>query len=358
MGKREKIRLEIRGREEKLYIKESNREKPWETHVVYPEEIKVLNPSNITWEDLVNQAIGLSKNIIDEWTKVFPKENTLAWLRYGVPSLIVRLDFTLTNLTLDDQNNLDIGIYEIEDSPAGIGLAASTVNGFREKLQGLGWNETIALVLHREKGGDDYLWTKTIEIRNVKELSQIELPKNCWIASRFENLPSELIERSIWPVKHRKDKEYLEKMELVVRWDGKTPLEKIVNEYANKRKEEGIVFLGSPGSKAERIAILPFRKATKKASEWLGKSGGIGIWSLESIKERIERERWGSVYIRPFIWPMEVIVNDERMYGIFRLYFGYSTKRRKWVSLGGFLNTRSSLLIHGASDARFISVST
>jgi hypothetical protein len=355
MGKREIVRLEIRGKEEKLYIKEPNREKPWETRVVYPEEIKVLNPSNISWKDLVEKTVNLAENKINEWATVFPKENTLAWRRYGVPSLITRLDFTLTT---DDQENLKNGIYEIEDSPAGIGIATLIVEGFGKKLQELGWNKTIVLLPNREKGGDDFLWTKTIEIRDEEELSQIKLPEDCWIAPRFENLPLELIWRSIWPVKYRKDKRYLEKMRLAEKWDGKTPLEKIVNEYANKLKEEGIVFLGSPGSKAQRIAILPFRGATKEAIKWLGKGGGIGIWSLESIKGRIERERWDSVYIRPFIWPMEVIVNDDRMYGILRLYFGYSTKKREWVSLGGFLNTRPSLLIHGASDALFIPVST
>jgi hypothetical protein len=351
------IRLEIRGREEKLYIKEPNREIPWETCVVYPEEIKVLNPSNITWKDLVNRAIGLAENKIREWTTVFPKENTLAWRYYGVPSLIPRLDFTLTNLTLDDQNNLDIGIYEIEDSPAGIGLATLTVEGFEEKLQRLGWRKTIVLVPRREKGGDDFLWTETIEIGDENELSQIKLPEDCWIAPRFENLPLELIGRSIWPVRYRKDKKYLEKMGLAVRWDGKTPLEKIVNEYANKHKEEGIVFGAFQGSKAEKIAILLFGRALKKAQEWLGESGGIGIWSLKTTEERIKREGWGSVYIRPFIWPMEVIVNFRRMYGIFRIYFGYSTKR-EWIPLGGLLNARPSLLIHGASDAIFVPIST
>jgi hypothetical protein len=356
MGKGEIIRLEIRGKEEKLYLKEPHRAIPWETHVVYPKEIKVINP-NLTWEDLVNQAIGLAENKIREWAKVFPKENTLAW-RYGVPSLIPRLDFTLTNLTLDDQNNLNIGIYEIEDSPAGIGLATLIVEGFQRKLQGLGWNKVIVLVPPRGKGGEDFLWAETIEIRDENELSQIKLPEDCWIAPRFENLPLELIGRSIWPVRHRKDKGYLEKMGLAVRWDGKTPLEKIVNEYANKHKEDGIVFGAFQGSKAEKIAILLFGRASKKAQEWLGESGGIGIWSLKATEERIKREGWNSVYIRPFIWPMEVIVNFRRMYGIFRIYFGYSTKKREWIPLGGFLNARPSLLIHGASDAIFVPIST
>jgi hypothetical protein len=352
MGKRETIRLEIRGREEILYLKEQNRAKPWETHVVYPEEIKVINPPNISWKDLVNVAVNLAKNKIEEWNKIFPKENNIAG-RYGVGSLIVRVDFTLT---VDNQNNIKLGIYEIEDSPAGMGLGTLIVEGFKKKLQELGWNEVIVLLPDRDKGGDDYLWAKTREIRDEKELSQIKLPEGCWIAARFEELPPELRERNIWPAEYRKRKDYLEMMGLATKWDGKTPLEKIVNEYANKYKEDGIVFVGSPGSKAEKIAILLFRKAMKEAIEWLGKSGGIGIWSLDSIKERIEEEKWGSVYIRPFIWPMEVEVNSTKMYGIFRLYFGYSTIGEEWVFLGGFLNERPSLLIHGTSDSRFTPV--
>jgi hypothetical protein len=34
---------------------------------------------------------------------------------------------------------------------------------------------------------------------------------------------------------------------LVIEWDGKTPLEQIVNKFANKDKEDGVVFLASRG---------------------------------------------------------------------------------------------------------------
>jgi hypothetical protein len=45
------------------------------------------------------------------------------------------------------------------------------------------------------------------------------------------------------------------------------------------------------------------------------------------------------------------------MYGIFRMYFGYSIKDNEWKLLGGFLNLRKSLLIHGADDAFFVPIS-
>jgi hypothetical protein len=323
--------LEVKGRIRTLKIKETNRAEYWNVNIVdcqTPLPVEILRIEEVgRW--------------LEKWSKVFPREENLAW-KYGVPSLIVRIDYTVGSQVIP---------YEIEDSPAGIGIASETVPGFKEKLGSLGWQRVMVIISKKLKGGDDCLWAEVIEDNEISKIRE-----NCWLAPRTETskLPPILRERAVWPVEFRENKKYLVDLELADEWD-KTPLEKIVNEYANKKGAKGLVFK-SDGARAERVKIVAFKRMTREIKKWLRNTGGMGVWTLGSIKEEVEK--WKPLYIQPLHSPIKVLFNGIPMYGIFRIYFGFSVKERKWKVLGGFLNVRVSLLIHGASDALFIPIST
>jgi hypothetical protein len=323
--------LEIKGRIRTLKIRERGRIEEW--------RVNIVEPQNLLWPEVSSEEV---KKWLEKWMRVFPREDTLAW-KYEVPSFIVRVDYTIVGSAVIP--------YEIEDSPAGIGIATQVVPGFKEKLENLGWQKIVVIIPKKKiKGGDDYLWTETVEEDEILKIEQ-----NCWVAPRVNSLPLPLQRRSIWPVKFREKKRYLVELGLAEEWDRKTPLEQVVNSYANKKGAEGVVFK-SDGARAERVKILVFKKMGREIRNWLGNTGGIGVWRFTTIKEEVEK--WKPLYIQPFHQPIKVRYSDIPMYGIFRIFWAFSVKEREWKCLGGFLNLRQSLLIHGASDALFVPIST
>jgi hypothetical protein len=258
--------------------------------------------------------------------------------------LIVRADYTIVGS--------EVRLYEIEDSPAGVGIAKRVIPDFEERLKNLGWQKVIVIMApNRIKGGDDSLWTEVIDGGDEDEISKIG---HCWLAPRLESLPSSLQRKSIWPVMFRETKRYLVDLELAEEWD-KTPLENILNKYANHRKHLGIVFK-SHGARTEKVRIVAFKPLMREVRRWLRNTGGMGVWRFTTIKEEVEK--WRPLYIQPFYPPLKVRLNNIPMCGIFRIFFGFSLKEGKFEVLGGFLNTRPSLLVHGSSDALFIPIST
>jgi hypothetical protein len=325
--------LEIEGRVRVVETKEPGREECWIVNIVEP---KKPIPPEITKVEKVAP-------LIEEWSKVFPREETLACRCFNVPSLIVRCDYTI-----DDTGPQ---LYEIEDYPRGIGLGVKFVPGFREKLESLGWKKvTVIIANSRKKGGDHHLWAQSV---SENEISTID--PNSWIAPDRCEIPPSLRTRSIWPVQYKGHKDYLVKLGLAEEWDRKTDLGRIVNKYANGKHSQGIVFK-SHGDRSQRVKILAFKPLMREVRRWLGTTGGIGTWRFGTIKEEVEK--WIPLYIQQLHPPIKVRVNESRLYGIFRVFFGFSVKERKWKALGGFLNARASLLIHGASDALFVPIST
>jgi hypothetical protein len=326
----------IEGREEVLEVKEKNRSEPWRVHFVFPE---------VSLSFLVESKVEQLKKIIDSWNKIWLKiapESNIAQL-FGKGSLIIRIDYTLSKEK--------IFIYEVEESPAGIGLGCVAIEGFREKLNDLGWEKVAVIIPTGKKGGDDYLWTEVIDETEISG----RLDSLKWIAPRVKiSLPS-LKEKSIWPVDFRENKRYLVEMKMAedITNLSEKEIEEKFNEYANKKKSLGVV-LKSDGARAEKVKLHAFKRLIDEVKEWLGDTGGIGVWTFKTIKKEIKQ--WKSIYLQELIPPVRVIINGERFYGIFRIYFAYSIKDHNWKLLGGFLVTRKSLLIHGASDSCFVPI--
>lgn len=327
---------------EKIQIRSQNAKYPWITNIT-KKTLKFPDPK------IIQEII----KILKVWEKKFPflSENTFAVRLYNCPSMIVRVDFTVSSSTSPTSPL----IYEIEDSPMGIGLASMLVPGFRILLQNLAKGKKILVVdkTSRTKGGDDYLWT-TVWPEEFSE--DAALPEDVLLAPRVPLLSSDLISRSIWPVQFRETKTYGEGLF----WKRKTneSVSQIVNYQSNNEGWEGVVFKGN-GARAEKVRIWLSKRAIKKAQEWLGTCSGIGIWSAGVIEKHLTNwisEGTSEIYYQQFYWPIKVLLNHSRYFGIYRFFF-LRENSKKYVPAGGFLNVRKSLLVHGSSDSIFIPLS-
>jgi hypothetical protein len=312
-------------------------EQPWQINLVTNPKLALQ-----TW---INEEII---KVLKRWSEVFPKEDTFA-SRLGVPSMLVRVDFTLVGSF--KEGTFKIGIYEIEDSPFGLGFLKESLPEVESKINNeLPWIKDVVAIWpkERKKGGDDPLLWRTIYIHELNKLNKEAIRL---VAPRINNLPEELINKSIWPVNYREEKEYMVRLGFAEAIDkSNVDLDKLCNERA--RQFEGIVFK-SDGARGEKVLIWPTKSLTKKVYNWLGKSN-FGVCKLNTIKEEIKN--WKRVYIQPFLWPIPLQLNCKPYFGIFRIFYAYDTDTKEWVCLGGIFNLRPSLKIHGATDAVFMLV--
>jgi hypothetical protein len=277
---------------------------------------------------------------LKEWAEVFPQEPTFAYRNYNVPSMLVRVDFTV-------EDNNKIRIFEIEDSPVGLGIL-KVLSGTFDRIMEVPWIKEVVAVWptkKRKKGGDDpLLWP----VVTPDELNKQNIKL---LAPRTNVLTQDLISKSIWPVMYRETKMYLTKLGWAEKLNKSVDLESLCN-YTARQGFRGIVFKGD-GARGERVLLWPTKSTTKEVNEWLGGISNFGVCKLKTIKEEIGK--WGDIYIQPLWFPIKVKLNGDHYYGIYRLFFIHDGKR--WMSAGGFLNIRKSLKIHGASDAIFVIVS-
>jgi hypothetical protein len=293
---------------------------------------------------------------LERWKEVFPQEKTFSWVTFNVPALIVRIDFTVEEGSLF--------IYEIEDSPAGVGLSCELVPGFRKMIEE--WsnflNKEVWVVKNSSLPTDDKWWARVIEWP-TDEAVLSGMPENVVLAPRLI-LPNEWVARAIWPVMHRESKIYLSKMGLA---------EKVrVGEVEKKVMEgkekgwPGVVFKGLSGSRGRRVRILLFEEALQKAREFLGSSyepSELGVSCLDSLGKLLHEieHHWGkNVILQRFVWPVRLVVNGQPGFGIYRLFFVFTTlsgTRLGWKFVGGVVNWRRSLRISGADDAILVPIS-
>jgi len=293
---------------------------------------------------------------VKRWKRVFPIENTFA-RQFEVPTFIARFDYA-TN-----EAKQEAFLYEIESCPAGIGLACQTIPEFESIFYELGWpKDTLVIVSpERVKGGDDHLWTEVVredEWSGVTEKEKRFLFFLLFFRGLRESIPSEWEQKSVVPPPlHQKSKEYGEGW----LWE-RVPREEVNKFYnikINKEKWSGVVFKGLEGRGAEKIAICLPRGTRKEVVNWLGRDSNIGIHG--GPQAALARISDPELYAQRFYWPNKVVITTtsikkQHAFGIWRIYLGYNLLKKRWEILGGFLNLRASLLIHGATDAIFVPV--
>lgn len=281
-----------------------------------------------SWEMIISQeeevfpswAVEEAQGWIQKWIPVFPREGTWVEKEYKVPSLIVRLDCTIVK-------EGTLGIYEIEERPAGLGIARAVNSQFASILEELRaeWPEFKVVVSPRRNGsGDDYLWIETCSYQKA-------LKKNNLLLVRAEPWEKEFhlfSSRAVAPVISKGDKLY----GVTLGWWKKVS----PSDFKSLPWEKGFVLKPLAGSKCRDVEI--FHPDNLKGS---------------STKTRIRRvlERNGRMYVQDFFLPLDKEVMGENYFMVYRFFFGFSPKKKTYRPLGGIWMARKNLRLHGASDA-------
>jgi len=267
-----------------------------------------------TKEILTESAIEQSINTLKQWAGCFPKENSWVEKNYGIPSLIVRLDCTA---------NGSVSIYEIEERPSGIGIACRLNPDFEPKLRLLKnkWPDFKSLVSPKRVACDDNLWLDSISLEE-------SLKEEGLLLIRAEPEEVEYISlqnRSISSLENKGDKSYGVKMGL---WKTVS-----LDDFDSLPWTEGFCLKPIKGSKCRGIHIW---------NPKLKKTGGL------SSKSQMRRalEEYKTMYLQEYIPPIE----ENGLFKIFRIFFGYDPDIKEYVYLGGLSNARPNLRIHGATD--------
>lgn len=269
--------------------------------------------------------------LIGRWSEAFPRENTWVQREYGVPSLIVRLDAT--------SHNGKLGVYEVEERPAGIGITTLLNPEFKEHLEAMKkvWPDIGAVISPdpRRRGSDDHLWTDVIDPN--EDPNKLVLVR----AEPEETDFHHLVDRSISSVQEKGNKSYGEEIGL---W-------KSVHTPDDLPWNNGFVIKPKQGSKTRDVFIwLP--KDMAQEYKTAGKGAAPGAYSRSRIEKVVtEAGQNGGLYCQEFFPPMESGQGPEAPWMIYRVFFGYNPVNKGWEYMGGAWNARPNLKIHGASDA-------
>lgn len=262
-------------------------------------------------------TLKLAVDLINKWAQVFPHEGTWVRRECGVPSLIIRLDFAPAQGKL--------GLFEVEERPAGVGLNTYLNPDFSNRLEVISrtWPHFVVVMSdHRQKGGDDSLW---------REVASLDLVHGRHVLVRAEPEEDEfhsLLAQSVSSVLHKGNKSYGEALGLWRR----------VRDPDDFPSDGGFALKPIQGSKCRGVYVLPPRGVKLEGGATLTKA----------TRELGER---GEMYMQEWIPPLNMDINGRSYNAIWRLFFGYDIQNKTWIPLGGAWVARpGTLRIHGALD--------
>lgn len=281
-------------------------------------EIKVLPMERVFTQENIEDGAS----VINRWEQAFPREETFVQRTFGIPSLIVRLDCSV-------QQDI-LGIYEVEERPAGIGLTTHLNPDFKARLRQVKdtWPtfKSVVSTDPRRKATDDYLWIDRYTPEDSDGLVLVRAEPEEVEFHDFEP-------RCVSSLKKKGDKSYGEALGL---WRRVTNPDEI-------DFDKGCVIKPLQGSKTRDVFIYVPGPSSKRPP------GGSSRGKIEQAVH-LARET-GGVYCQPFFPPMESGISEEFKWMIYRVFYGYNTDTKRWDCLGGSWNARYNLKIHGASDS-------
>ncbi|MBI2642401.1 MAG: hypothetical protein HYW97_00960 [Candidatus Wildermuthbacteria bacterium] len=265
-------------------------------------------------------------DLLSQWEDAFPQEKTFVQEKFGVPSLLVRFDCVW-------RKDTGLGVYEIEERPAGVGITLTLNQQFRTLLSSLQkeWPEFSVVVSPRRAhhGGDDHLWVPEVPLGKALEGDGLVFVR----ADPDEIQFHALAPRSVSTIATKGLKSYGLALGLWKTLDA----QEVAKNPELLPWEEGFCIKPFKGSKTRGIAI------------W--KPGEKSDVARQQLLARIQSPE--GAYMQPFIPPLRMRIRGKPYNYIFRIFFGYSPKRQEWLPLGGNWDARPApiVLIHGAFDA-------
>ncbi len=265
--------------------------------------------------------------LVRRWIKYFPKENTFVQNFDGVPSLISAIDCVID----ESVGNRRFGLYEIDEKPAGIGLASLLDESFRDRLKDISswWYSSNIIVLNSPSrhGSDDDLWTKTTS--DPRKLSDHSLsiiraePDEIGKLNGFEG-------RSASSLMQNGSKCYGVELGL---WEEVTlsDLEKF------EPWPESFVLKPCRGTDSHDIMIWK-RNGHHYRNE--------GISSESQIKNKLFL--YHKMYKQGFIEPLR---DEEGWNTVYRIFCAYDVHLGRYAALGGLWISRKSYKVHVTPDS-------
>jgi len=284
---------------------------------------------NLAPENFVSVSASVAdqcRTMVERWVQVFPIEDTFAQREWGIPSLLVRLDCV-------ERPDGIVGVYEIDDRPAGVGLSLrlhGDNSDFACRLAGIRkfWPDFRYLVSASRREMDDSIWLKRSDGTDNSLLLFRAAPNDHHL--------SDLMPRSVSSLRREGDKSY----GVALNWW------KRVSKVDVDRLpwHESFVIKPCQGTHSREIYIWHPH----------GRSLGCnGLATKTKIIGRLSASDAPLFYLQPFIQPMSSgIAGYASM--MYRIFFGYVPTSRSWLCLGGCATARSSFKIHGAEDSLFL----
>lgn len=282
---------------------------PW---VVHNLKVKRILP-----EVIQSQAIDLVKR----WVEVFPQEETWIQKNFGIPSLLVRID------GVDKDGNL--GVYEVEERPAGVGHSVLINPQFKSNLEKVrkSWPEFDVVVSPLRDKADDALWSNALDYESARGSQRLIMVR----AEPEEEQFRIFQERSVSTIASEGDKSYGVALGL---WS-------FVNDPEQFPKRQSFVLKPLQSSKARNMAFYDIKSHPSP-----------GNMKMKNVRKVLEEqvEKRGGMYLQELIPPMDSGIENHPLM-IYRFFLGFDFSRKQWISLGGSYFLRNNLKIHGHSDA-------
>ena len=281
----------------------------------------------------------------------FNRENprTYAERVLGIPTCLVRIDASFQSIMEKDQTKIIKGIYEIEARPAGLGVFLLVAS--RNQEEGIKNLLRRVFAQFENFGGFKVCSSAAERAEDTRKAADIlgfpyygpsDYPYgDCllWVRGSEEDEDGKKLEgRPLCPVSDHGDKNYLLKLGLARRVEG----------FENIPWEISFVAKPLKGSKMNGVVIYVPACDQKKLFR---NKPPQGI----STRSQVERElASGKEYIyQEFVCPLIEMEEGKRKFVIARLYFGWNLRQNRYEFIGGLWNSRSTLRVHGASDATF-----
>ena len=277
-------------------------------------EIKTIERRLILPENIEVQA----KNLLGKWINAFPREETWIQNSVGIPSLLVRFD----GVDMDGE----LGVYEIEERPAGVGHTIMINSSFARNLDSVSktWPDFDVVISPKRDPADDKLWRNVVSLEDSKGLAYVR-------AEPDETEFAQLRSRSVSTISTEGDKSYGVDLGL---W-------KFVDDPKQFPERESFVLKPMQGSKGKEMV---FYIADKNPIPGNSRMKNV----CKKLEEQVEKN--GGMYLQKLIPPMQSGF-DKYPYMIYRFFFGFNFDTGQWESLGGTYFVRNNVKIHGASDS-------